>query len=159
MTCSHILSLLHVKQIFALHRLLQQGSVLQHQGLDLAQQVAVLFLQVALQLTEQLNSTSSTRSTQIQARSIVLSRQAGKTIQQQGEVVSAACRYLALVCELCGGDVELLELLLEFGEVGVQPGVLQLRLVQLALQLLVVGRQQLVVVEKLTVRLVQPWQR
>lgn len=65
-------------------------------------------------------------------------------------------QYLALVCQLGGGDVELLELLLQLGVVCVQPGVLQLGLVQLPLQLLVVGRQQLVVAQKLPVRLVQP---
>lgn len=54
--CSHVLSLLHVEQVLALHRLLQQRSVLQHQRLNLAQQVAVLLLQVALQLAEQLDS-------------------------------------------------------------------------------------------------------
>lgn len=68
----------------------------------------------------------------------------------------APCPYLTLVVEFCGGDVQLLELLLEFGEVGLQPRVLQLDLVQLALELLVIRRQQLVVVEELTVRLVQP---
>lgn len=50
-----------MKQIFALHCLLQQGSVLQHQGLDLAEQVAILFLQVALQLAQQLNITQTSR--------------------------------------------------------------------------------------------------
>lgn len=55
--CLHVLSLFNVKQILALHSLLQQGSVLQHQGLDLVEQVAILFLQVALQLAQQLNIT------------------------------------------------------------------------------------------------------
>ena len=68
----------------------------------------------------------------------------------------AACQYLTLVGELGGGDVQLLELLLELGEVGLQPGVLQLGLIQLALELLVIRCQQLVVAEKLTVCLVQP---
>lgn len=68
----------------------------------------------------------------------------------------AACTYLTLVGELCGGDVQLLKLLFELGEVGLQPGVLQLGLVELALELLVIHCQQLVVVKKLTVRLVQP---
>lgn len=44
-----------MKQILALHGLLQQGSVLQHQGLNLAEQVAILFLQVSFQLAQQLN--------------------------------------------------------------------------------------------------------
>lgn len=55
----HVLSLFNVKQILALHGLLQQGSVLEHQGLDLAEQVAILFLQVALQLAQQLNVTQA----------------------------------------------------------------------------------------------------
>lgn len=67
-----------------------------------------------------------------------------------------ACQYLTLVGELCGGDVQLLKLLLELGEVGLQPGVLQLGLIQLALELLVIRCQRLVVIEKLTVCLVQP---
>lgn len=46
-----------MKQIFALHSLLQQGSVLQHQCLNLAEQVAILFFQVAFQLAQQLNIT------------------------------------------------------------------------------------------------------
>lgn len=45
-----------MKQILALHSLLQQGSVLQHQGLDLGEQMAILLLQVALQLAQQLNT-------------------------------------------------------------------------------------------------------
>lgn len=53
----HILSLFNVKQILALHSLLQQGPVLQHQCLDLAEQVPILLLQVAFQLAQQLNIT------------------------------------------------------------------------------------------------------
>ena len=34
---SHVLSLLHVEQVLALHGLFQQGPVLQHQRLDLVQ--------------------------------------------------------------------------------------------------------------------------
>lgn len=67
---------------------------------------------------------------------------------------TAACQYLTLVGELCGGDVQLLKLLLELGEVSLQPGVLQLGLIQLALELFVIRRQQLVIVKKLTVCLV-----
>lgn len=72
---------------------------------------------------------------------------------------NTTCQYLTLVGELCGGDVQLLKLLLQLGEVGLQPGVLQLGLVQLALELFVIRRQQLVVVKKLTVCLVQPLKR
>ena len=53
---SHVLSLLHVEQILALHGLLQQGAVLQHQALDLTEQVAVLLLQVTLQLAQELRT-------------------------------------------------------------------------------------------------------
>lgn len=55
----HILPLFNMKQILALHSLLQQCSVLYHQGLDLAEQVAILFLQVAFQLAQQLNITQT----------------------------------------------------------------------------------------------------
>lgn len=61
--CLHILSFLHVKQILALHSLLQQGSVLHHQGLNLGEQMAILFLQVALQLAQQLKITKTSRWT------------------------------------------------------------------------------------------------
>ena len=54
----HVLSLLYVEQVLALHGLLQQGAILQHQSLDLIQQVAVLLLQVPLQLAEQLKHTN-----------------------------------------------------------------------------------------------------
>ena len=50
----HILSLFNMKQILALHCLLQQRSILQHQRLDLAEQVTILFLQVSLYLAQQL---------------------------------------------------------------------------------------------------------
>lgn len=63
----------------------------------------------------------------------------------------AARPYLTLVVEFCGGDVQLLKLLLKFGEVCLQPGVFQLGLIQLALELLVIRRQRLVVVKKLMV--------
>lgn len=59
MFCLHVLALFDVKQILALHALLKQRSVLQHHGLDLAEQVAVLLLQVALQLAQQLNITQT----------------------------------------------------------------------------------------------------
>lgn len=69
---------------------------------------------------------------------------------------SAFFQYLALVAELCAADIQLLELLLQLVEIGLQPGVLQLGLVQLTLQLLVICCQQLVVVKELTVCLIQP---
>ncbi|TNN71193.1 hypothetical protein EYF80_018541 [Liparis tanakae] len=77
-----------------------RGPVLQHQGLDLAEQVTTLLLQVPLQLAQQLHDTQTGSHTCI--------------------------------------------------EVGLQPGVLQLGLVQLALELLVIRRQHLVVREEMT---------
>lgn len=68
----------------------------------------------------------------------------------------SARSHLTLVAEFGGGDVQLLKLLFQFGKVCLQPGVLQLALVQLALQLLVILAQRLVVSEKLTVCLVEP---
>lgn len=68
----------------------------------------------------------------------------------------ALSQYLTLVAELGVADVQLLKLLLQFVEIGLQPRVLQLDLVQLTLELLVISCQQLVVVKKLTVRLIQP---
>jgi len=41
-----------MKQILAFHILLQQGSVLKHQGLDLAEQVTILFFKVSFQLAQ-----------------------------------------------------------------------------------------------------------
>lgn len=137
-----------MKQILALHGLLQQGPVLQHQGLDLAEQVAVLFLQVAFQLAQQLNIT------QTRAYANMYISRVFKRFLELGSGIKGP--YFALVVELRGGDVELLKVLLELRVVGLQPRVLQFSLVQLALQLLVVCRQQLGVIEKLTVRLVQP---
>lgn len=137
-----------MKQVLALHCLLQQGSVLQHQGLNLAEQVAILFLQVALQLAQQLK-----RHIKISCWSLGEPDYKG-TLFNSG--LGLTRHYLTLVCELGGGDVQLLKLLLELGEVGLQPGVLQLRLIQLALELLVIRCQQLIVFQKLVVRLVQP---
>lgn len=68
----------------------------------------------------------------------------------------ALFQYLTLVAEFGVADVQLLKLLLQFVKVGLQPRVLQLDLVQLTLELLVICCQQLVVVKKLTVRLIQP---
>lgn len=67
-----------------------------------------------------------------------------------------ACPYLTLVGEFCEVDVQLLVFLLQFGEVGLQPGVLQVGLVQLALQQLVVHCQRLIVTEKQPVCAVEP---
>ena len=64
--------------------------------------------------------------------------------------------HLALVGELGGADVQLLVLLPEPGELCLQPAVLQLAAVQLALGALVVQRERLVVPEQLAVRRVQP---
>lgn len=66
------------------------------------------------------------------------------------------CPYFTLVVELCGVDVQLLKLLFKLGKVSLQPCVLQFGLIQLALELLVICCQQLIVIKKLTVRLVQP---
>lgn len=55
--CLHILSLFNMKQILAFHILLQQASVLQHQGLDLTDQMPIFFFKVPFQLTQQLNIT------------------------------------------------------------------------------------------------------
>lgn len=57
-----------MEQVFALHGLLQQRAVLQHQRLDLVQQVSVLLLQVALQLTQQLRSTFRRRTAHLSSR-------------------------------------------------------------------------------------------
>lgn len=51
------MSLLDVEQVLAFHGLLQQRSILQHQSLDLVQQVAILLLEVSLQLAQQLTHT------------------------------------------------------------------------------------------------------
>ena len=64
--------------------------------------------------------------------------------------------YLALVGELGGGDVQLLVLILELGEVRLQPGLVQLGAVQQGLQALMVRLELLVVLHQLTVGLVQP---
>ena len=71
-------------------------------------------------------------------------------------VCVCVCVYLALVCELGGGDVQLLVLLLQLGEVSLQSGVFQGAAVELALQGLVIGLQALVILNELPVRLVQP---
>ena len=63
--------------------------------------------------------------------------------------------YLTLVGEFGGGDVQLLVLLLERGEVGLQARVLQLGGVQQALQALVLRLQLLPLPQKLLVGLVQ----
>ena len=63
MTCKgsiHVLSLFYVEQVFALHGLFQQGPVLQHQGLDLVQKMAVLLLEVPLHLSQKLHTEHGT---------------------------------------------------------------------------------------------------
>lgn len=72
--CLHILPLLNVKQILALHGLLQQGSVLQHQSVDLDEQMAIFLLQVALQLTQQLNITQRAEFCSSQTQHLKISR-------------------------------------------------------------------------------------
>lgn len=64
--------------------------------------------------------------------------------------------YLALVGEFGGGDIQLLVLLLQLGELGLQARLLQFSGVQLALQVLVVGLQALVISQQLLVCSVQP---
>ena len=49
-----------MEQVFALHGLFQQGPVLQHQGLDLVQKMAVLLLEVPLQLAQKLHTEHGT---------------------------------------------------------------------------------------------------
>lgn len=48
----HVLSLLYVEEILALHGLLQQCTILEHQSLNLIQQVTILFLQISFQLAQ-----------------------------------------------------------------------------------------------------------
>ena len=55
----HVLSLLYMEQVLALHGLLQEGAILQHQSLDLVQQVTILLLQVSFQLAQQLTYTQT----------------------------------------------------------------------------------------------------
>lgn len=64
--------------------------------------------------------------------------------------------YLALVGEFGGGDIQLLILLLQLGELSLQARLLQFSGVQLALQVLVVGLQALVIFQQLLVCGVQP---
>lgn len=64
--------------------------------------------------------------------------------------------HLALVGELGGGDVQLLVLLLQFGELGLQLGLVQLGAVQLALCVLVVQLEVLIVPQQLPIGAVQP---
>lgn len=64
--------------------------------------------------------------------------------------------YLALVVEFGGGDVQLLVLLAELGQLGLQARLLQTRGVQQALEALVFRLQLTVLPQKLLVGLVQP---
>lgn len=113
--------------------------------------MAILFLQVALQLTQQLHITDKGKQNyRIKVIFVI-----GSTPPPQ----LAVCRYLTLIAELCGVDVQLLKLLLELVEVSLQPGVLQLDLVQLTLEQLVIFCHLLIVVKKLTIGLIQPYQK
>lgn len=65
-------------------------------------------------------------------------------------------QYLTLVGELGGGDVQLLVLFFEFGELRLQTRLLQPGRVQLTLQCFMIRLQKLIVLQQLTVRQVQP---
>lgn len=110
--------------------------------------MAILFLQVALQLTQQLHITDKGKQDYRIKVNFVL----GSTPPPQ----LAGCRYLTLIAELCGVDVQLLKLLLELVEVSLQPGVLQLDLIQLTLEQFVILCQLFIVVKELTIGLIQP---
>lgn len=99
-----------MEQVLALHRLLQKCAVLQHQGLDLVQEVTVLLLQVAFQLAQQLIHTK--REDWLKTKSLK------RFIQKHSIKIHLKSHYLTLVGEFSGGDVQLLVLLLEFGELG-----------------------------------------
>ena len=64
--------------------------------------------------------------------------------------------YFTLVGELGGRDVQLLVLLLQFREFGLQLGLVQLSVVQLALYVLVVQLEILIVLHQLTIGSIQP---
>lgn len=53
----HVLSLLYMEQILAFHCLLQQSAILQHQSLNLVQQMSILLFQISFQLAQQLTDT------------------------------------------------------------------------------------------------------
>ena len=81
----------------------------------------------------------------------------GEEERRQGEKGrSGEGPHLTLVGELGGADVQLLVLLSELAEVGLQTGVLQPAAVQLALGALVVQGERLVLPEQLAIRRVQP---
>lgn len=64
--------------------------------------------------------------------------------------------YLALVGEFGRGYVQLLVLFLEFGELGLQTGLLQAGRVQLTLKSLMIRLQKLIVLQELLVCRIQP---
>lgn len=64
--------------------------------------------------------------------------------------------HLTLVGQLGGGDVQLLVLLLQFRELGLQLGLLQLGAVQLGLCVLMVQLEVVVVLHQLTMGIIQP---
>lgn len=70
-----------MEQVLALHGLLQQRSILQHQSLDLVQQVAILLLKVSLQLAQQLTHT--------QKKCCMFTRQRPTTLRKSQEEASA----------------------------------------------------------------------
>lgn len=53
----HVLSLLYMEQVLAFHGLLQQRAILEHQRLNLVQQMAIFLFQVSFQLAQQLRHT------------------------------------------------------------------------------------------------------
>ncbi len=67
--------------------------------------------------------------------------------------------YLALVGQFGGGYVQLLVLLLEFGELGLQTRLLQTGRVQLTLKSLMICLQKLIVLQELLVRGAEPAHR
>lgn len=149
-----------MEQVLALHGLLQQRSILQHQSLDLVQQVAILLLKVSLQLAQQLTHTK--KNVACLRDNVPQHGRLGKRPQQATwETPNNRSRrvclpHLALVGELGGGDVQLLVLLLQFGELGLQLGLVQLGAVQLALCVLVVQLEVLIVPQQLPIVAVQP---
>lgn len=102
------MSLLHVEQVLALHGLLQQRSILQHQSLDLVQQVAILLLKVSLQLAQQLTHThkkmlrvytTTSHNTDVSGRG--LSRRRGNLLTTEADVcVSRTSHWLVSLVEV-----------------------------------------------------------
>lgn len=63
--------------------------------------------------------------------------------------------HLALVGELGGSDVQLLVLLLQFGKFSLQLGLVQLRIIQLGLYVLMVQLEVLIILQQLSIGSVQ----